>query len=141
MASFAPVKGKFCKLAFGAEELAGVNWTLNLDSKAEDTSNFKHGRCRDATLDDATGSFTLIEDDDDSVLEAATIRIGSFGVLKLYTDNSQTKFYSMPVLITNMGPKVEDQEKHLKCDVQFGLSGYHNGTAWVPGVITHPLSV
>jgi hypothetical protein len=138
MAQFVPVKGKFCKAEFGATVLTGINWSLNLDPKGEDVSNFRDGRARDGTLDDATGSLTLIEDDENSILADTAIQIGQFGILKLYTDNAQTKFYSLPVMITNAGPKVEDQEKHLKCDIQFGLSGYWNGTTWVAGVITHP---
>lgn len=129
--SFTPVKGKFAYVTDNTSPTPniypGVNWTLNLDPKLEDCSNFRDGRQRDDTLADSDVTMTLIFDQDKPPDKAGSgalnLRGGALVTLKLYVDNAQTLFYQIPCKVGQVTPKNEGVEKVLKYDVKFHQHG------------------
>ncbi|MFO0887541.1 MAG: hypothetical protein U0790_00180 [Isosphaeraceae bacterium] len=128
---FTPVKGKFAHVTDNTTPTPniypGVNWTMNIDPKLEDASNFRDGRQRDDNLADADVSMTLIFDQDKPPDKAGSgalgLRAGAAVTLKLYVDNAQTLFYLLPCKVGPVSPKNEGVEKLLKYDVKFFLHG------------------
>jgi hypothetical protein len=133
--AFTPVRGKFCKIEDDAgtpNVYAGVNWTLDIDGNATDTSNFRDGRRSDTTLDNVKATFSLIYDETtvDAPDNASTLNIrpGEEITMKFYVNNGQTKFFQIPLRITKVTPKVENLQDVLKYEVE----GMQNGTLTWP---------
>ena len=64
--AFTPVAGSNAKIVFvtngSNSNWAAINWSLGIDPKAKDVSNFRDGRFRCKTLTDTTLTFTVIHD-------------------------------------------------------------------------------
>jgi hypothetical protein len=102
----------------------GVNWKLNLDAKTRDVSNFRDGRARIGTLADATLSVSMVWDSAEQQTKASSgtgIRLGVTGTAKCFTDAS--KFFSVPVIVAQVGPNNEGVEGVVTNDVTFELNG------------------
>jgi uncharacterized protein YaiE (UPF0345 family) len=117
------VKGKFCKVEAGTTSLPAVNWNLSLDGNLDDISNFRDGRKRVGTLDDATLTFSVVEDEDATTLGAAGLKMGDTVTVKCYTNNAASKFFIVPSIIGQVTPKVDDVTKALRVDFSASLSG------------------
>jgi hypothetical protein len=117
-----PVKGKFAILKWAGTSQPAVDWTLPITCNPDDTSNFRDGRQRVGTLDDADGiTFTLVEDQDASTL--GTITAGAYGTLQCYTNNAASKFYQLVVLITQVSLSNPGVNATLRYAVTAGLHG------------------
>jgi hypothetical protein len=128
-----PVKGKFCQVTASASatEYAAMNWTLNLDGKVVDYSNFKDGRVRVATLDDATVSFQVPYNEEDKPEDNPyNLKVGNAFALRLYVNSSQTVYYNVPVVIETVGVSVAGPEDIAKLDVTAGLHGSVTYPVW-----------
>jgi hypothetical protein len=122
-------KGKFCKLHLGGAVQPAVNWSLNHDPKAEDTSNFKAGRAREATLDDATVTFTLLQEDA-SPYGTATVFAGAYGTVNCYRTNSQAKYAIVPGMLTSVAWDNQGVETTLKANITLSLHGTVDWSNW-----------
>jgi hypothetical protein len=118
-----PVKGKFCKVTVGSTDHPAVNWNLSIDGKVVDYSNFRDGRVKAGTLDDASLSFSIVEDEDATAIGATGLKPGDIVTVKCYTNNAQTKYISAAWCVQTVVPKVDSQEELLRLDVSAGLNG------------------
>jgi hypothetical protein len=116
-----PTKGKFCKIEIGSTVIPGVNWSLAIDPKLVDWSNFRDGRRKTATLRDATLTFSVPNDEAGSV--DVTIKDGDQVTIKLYVNNAASKFFEGPFTIGPVTPKVDSQEEILRWDYTAELNG------------------
>lgn len=128
--AFTPVRGKFCKIVDSESvpnTYAGVNWTLDIDGNATDTSNFRDGRRADTTLDNVKATFSLIYDETaaDAPDNAANLNLrpGEEVTLKFYVNAAGTKFISCVMRVTKVTPKVENLQDVLKYDVECMQNG------------------
>lgn len=116
-------------------ELAAVNWTLNIDPKAKDVSNFRDGRLRAKTLQDATVTCTVVHDTSAAQYLAANGALIDGQVLTVYcyTGNSTNTNYAftVPAMITSVVPKNGGVEDVAMMDITASL---HNGTVTYPVV-------
>jgi hypothetical protein len=123
---FTPVKGKLCAIAIGnsSSKKAGINWSLAIDPKNEDLSNFRDGRQRFATLEDCIATFTVVQDEDDSILSSAT-RPGALISASFFVTSSggSAQCFSGTFRVGQFSPKVDGMESHLKVDVTAELHG------------------
>jgi len=116
--------------------LAAINWTLNIDPKAKDVSNFRDGRFRKKTLQDATVTATVIHDADASEYLTANGGLVDGQVVTMYcfvgNSSSNTNYaYIVPSMITNVTPKNGGAEDVVQLDITTSL---HNGTVTYPVV-------
>jgi hypothetical protein len=131
--AFTPVRGKFCKITDNAgtpNVYPAVNWELEVDGNNTDVSNFRDGRRNTDTLEKATIKAELIYDEDSPPDKAATINLrpGADVTAKLYVNEAQSKFWSIPCKVSKITPKVSGQEDVLKYDVEL----MQNGTITYP---------
>lgn len=109
----------------------GINWKFSPDPKITDKSNFRDGRIKNRTLDDAQITLTLVYDQADSPLKAAggNVLIGSSGTARLFVD--ATNFISCPILVGPVGVENPGMEDDLMLDVTLELNG---AITWPAGV-------
>ena len=116
-------------------ELAAVNWNLNVDPKAKDISNFRDGRLRAKTLQDATVTCTVVHDTSAAAYLAANGSLidGQVMTVYCYTGNSTNSNYAfiVPAMITAVNPKNGGVEDVVMIDITAAL---HNGTVTYPQV-------
>ena len=113
--------------------LAAINWTLNIDSKAKDVSNFRDGRFRVKTLQDSTLNFTVVHDSSAPEYLSAngTLVDGQALTAQCYPSantNANTAFV-VPAIVLTVGPKNEGPEGVVMYDVS---CAQHNGTITYP---------
>lgn len=133
--AFTPVAGSTAKIKVSMTEgtanttLPGVNWKLNYDPKLKDVSNFRDGRFRAATLEDATIDVTLVFDAADPYTKAAVtgLRGGVAGSAELFHDG--TKKWVVPIKVGTIGETNEGVEGVVMVDVQLLQ---HNGAVIYP---------
>jgi hypothetical protein len=134
-----PVTGQYAKIKTLVgntnTELAAINWTLEIDPKAKDVSNFRDGRFRVKTLQDATVTCTVVHDTAAAEYLAASGGLIDGQVLTVYcfmanNTNTNTAFI-VPAMITKVSPKNDGPEGVVMTEVQASL---HNGT------VTYPVS-
>lgn len=139
---FTPTTGKVAvvKLTLGAG-LAdwigpGINWKLDIDPKVVDKSNFRDGRIRNPTLQDAHLTLTLVYDQADSPFKVTGGHVldGASGTAKLYTD--ATHYFSVPIILSAVGVEFGGVEEDLMLNVGFDLSS--DGTN---STVTYPTGV
>lgn len=126
---FTPTGGDVAivKLTMGGNSevtIPGVSWKLNGDAKTFNAMNFRDGRKRIGTLPDATLDVTLVWDDGEQPTKstATDIRLGVTGTAKCYT--SATKFFSVPVIVSGIGPENTGVEGGgVMMSVTFELNG------------------
>lgn len=117
--------------------LAAINWTLEIDPKAKDYSNFRDGRVRVKTLQDATVTCTVIHDTAAAEYLAANGGLVDGQVLTIYcfmaNANTQNTNYAfiVPSVITKVSPKNDGPEGVVEVEIQAML---HNGTVTYPVV-------
>lgn len=127
--AYTPVKGKFAKITDNASPtphtFPGVNWTLSIDPKLEDSSNFRDGRRATDTLTAAEVSLTLIYDEDMPPDDGAVLNLiaGQNVTVKLYVNNAQTRFWTLVGRIGKVDLKNEGVEKLVKYDVKIQQDG------------------
>lgn len=129
--AFTPVKGQtaLVKLSMtggGTDVIVpGVNWKLNQDGKVVDTSNFRDGRAKAPTLEDATLSMTLVLDNADRPMKSTVtaIRTGNTGTAKCYIGSGANDYFSLGVIVQTLGTTNDGVENVLMQDVEFGLTG------------------
>jgi hypothetical protein len=135
-----PIAGQFGKLVtqFNSTNTtaAAINWNLTVDPKAKDVSNFRDGRFRAKTLQDATWSATIVHDSAAAEYLAANGGLvdGQIVTAYLYVGNSSSNAnyaFTVPSMITSVGPKNEGVEGVIMYEVQGAL---HNGTVTYPVV-------
>lgn len=110
-----------------------INWTLKIDSKAKDVSNFRDGRFRTKTLQDSTLEFTVVHDSAAPSYLAAngTLVDGQAITAQCFPSsntNTNTAFI-VPAIVLTVGPKNEGPEGVVMYDV---TCAQHNGTITYP---------
>jgi hypothetical protein len=118
-----PTKGKFCKLLVDSNAYPFVNWSFPIDAGIEDYSNFRDGRAVTPTLENATLTASLVNDDSFNYVGTSTFRPGAYGTWTLYTNNAQTKFLRAVMCIGQFTPNVSGQNATLRGDVSCSLHG------------------
>ena len=113
--------------------LAAINWSLPIDAKLKDVSNFRDGRFRVKTLQDSTLSFTVVHDA--SAPEYLTANGGLVDGQAItaycFTANNANAAFTVPCMVSTVGPKNEGPEGVVMYDV---TAAQHNGT------ITYPIA-
>ncbi len=133
--AYTPIAGSNAKIIISANNsnanTAAINWTLNIDAKAKDVSNFRDGRFRVKTLQDSTLSFTVVHDAGaPEYLAANGLMIdGQVITAYCYTGANSNQAYTVPAIITSVGPKNEGVEGVVMHDV---TAMQHNGTIGYP---------
>ncbi len=135
--SFTPTAGPNAKIitVFNNTNttLAAINWTLSIDAKAKDVSNFRDGRFRVKTLQDSTLNFTLVHDSASPENLAANGGLidGQIISAQCFTSaNTNTATaYIVPCIVMTVGPKNEGPEGVVMFDV---TAAQHNGTITYP---------
>lgn len=115
---------------------AGVNWKLNIDPKTVDKSNFRDGRIRNKTLQDADLSLTLVYDQGDSPFKLTTGNLldGLISTAKCFVD--ATHYFVVPGIVSSVGVENPGMEDDLMLDIGIQLS--NNGTI---STVTYPTGV
>ena len=135
--AFTPVAGPNAKIVtvFNATNTtqAAINWNLNIDAKAKDVSNFRDGRFRVKTLQDATLTFTLVHDggSPEYLTSGGALIDGQIISAQCFTNaNANTAYaFIVPCIVTSVGPKNEGVEGVVMYDV---TAMQHNGTITYP---------
>ena len=127
--AFTPVSGRYAYITDNATPTPnvypGVNWTLNIDPKLDDVSNFRDGRQRSPNLGDADVSLTVIYDQDKPPDKTTGLNLiaGQEVTVKLYVNNSQSLFYQIQCRVGAVATKNEGVEKTVKQDIKLHQSG------------------
>lgn len=131
--------GQFAKLVTNFNStnttVAAINWTLTIDPKVTaGVSNFRDGRLRAKTLQDATWSATVVHDTGAAEYLAANGGLidGQVITAYFYVGNSSSNAnyaFTVPSMITMITPKNEGVENVVMYEVQGGM---HNGTVTYP---------
>jgi hypothetical protein len=111
--------------------LAAINWTLTIDSKAKDVSNFRDGRFRVKTLQDSTLNFTVVHDAGAPEYLSANGSLidGQVMTAYCYTNAAVNTAFTVPCIVMTVGPKNEGVEGVVMYDV---TAAQHNGTITYP---------
>lgn len=134
------VSGQYAKLVTNYNSTnttaAAINWTLNIDPKAKDISNFRDGRLRAKTLQDATWTATVVHDAGAAEYLTANGGLidGQIITAYFYVGNSSTNTnyaFTVPSMITATSPKNDGPEGVVMYEIQGGL---HNGTVTYPTI-------
>ena len=105
--------------------LAAINWTLNIDGKLKDVSNFRDGRFRAKTLQDATVSFTVVHDGSAAAYLAANGSLIDGQAMSIYCYTNTAAYFTVPAMVSTVSPKNEGVEGVVMIDVTAVM---HNGT-------------
>lgn len=115
--------------------LASINWTLEIDAKVKDISNFRDGRQRAKTLQDATLTTTVVHDASAAEYLSANGGLvdGVTGTAYCFQSNSTNTnaAYIVPFIITSVSPKNDGPEGIVMTEIKASL---HNGTVTYPTV-------
>lgn len=147
--AFTPSAGLNCIVAFdssGATPLSGMNWTLDIDPRAKDVSNFVTGRARIPTLADATLTFQVVWDlaspPASSSLPtsgAGSLWAGNYVTVYAFVDKAHTKSFTFFGLVTKVTPSIASIEDALLYNVEVSLSQPGTGVTFVqPAQLTYP---
>lgn len=147
--AFTPSAGLNCIVAFdsaGATPLAGMNWTIDIDPRAKDVSNFVTGRARIPTLADATLTFQLVWDlaspPASSTLPATgagSLWAGNYVTVYAFVDKAHTKSFTFFGLITKATPSIASIEDAMLYNIEVSLSQPGTGVTFVqPAQLTYP---
>lgn len=111
--------------------LAAINWSLPIDGKLKDVSNFRDGRFRVKTLQDSTLTFTVVHDAGAPEYLAANGQLVDGQVLSVqcYTGTNSNAYFAVPCMVSTVGPKNEGVEGVVMYDV---TALQHNGTITYP---------
>lgn len=133
---FTPITGSNAKIVINANNsnsnLAAINWSLGIDSKAKDVSNFRDGRFRCKTLQDSTLTFTVIHDAaaPEYLSSNGSLIDGQVATAYCYTNGvAANSAYVVPCMITSVGVKNEGPEGVVMADC---TAMQHNGTVTYP---------
>ncbi len=134
---FTPEAGKtaIIKTAFNSTNttLAAINWTLAIDPKAKDVSNFRDGRFRVKTLQDATLSFTVVHDSTapEYLVSGGALIDGQIiqGICFPSSNTNTSTAFLVPAMVTSVSVKNDSPEGAVMYDVTASL---HNGTVTYP---------
>jgi hypothetical protein len=103
-------------------------WSLSRTANVQAMHNSRDGILRKKTLDDASGSVSGLYDTD--VEPGVDFATGVTGVLKLYTDATSTRFYSMTAIIDNVSISPGSQTDPMTASFDFALAS---------GTVTNPI--
>lgn len=103
--------------------LPGINWKLALDANTKDVSNFRDGRKRKGTMNDAVITVSLVWDagEQQTKVAATGLRLGVTGICKCYTD--ATHFFSVPIIVGAMEPENEGVEGVVMMGITLEANG------------------
>jgi hypothetical protein len=121
--SFTPTAGPVAIIKIGTATIPGINWTLGIDPKIKDVSNFRDGRITAATLQDADLSFTVVWDQDaePTATSGPNLRDGAVITAQLYTSSSA--YFSVTAQVSHVEPALSGMEDVLMYSVQAKLNG------------------
>lgn len=127
--AFTPSAGLNCVLslsATGSPALAGMNWTIDIDPRPKDVSNFVTGREKIPTLLDATLTFQLVWDTTSQAVSGGTtptgLYPGSYVVVYAFVDKAGSKYFTFNGLISKVTPSIASIEDALLYNVEVSLS-------------------
>jgi hypothetical protein len=131
---FTPVNGSLAAIkvivASTPVTIPAINWKLDIDAKLKDVSNFRDGRFRKRTLQDATLTFTLVWDSsaEPNLSANGAFVDGTAFVANCYVDEAASKFFAVPAVVSTVGPANEGVEGVIMYEV----------TALLSGAVTYP---
>lgn len=130
--AFTPSAGLNCILAndaAGAQPLAGMNWTIDVDPRPKDVSNFVTGREKVPTLLDATLTFQLVWDLANAPVSGAPATsypgnywAGNYVTVYAFVDKAGGKYFKFVGLISKVTPSIASIEDAMLYNVEVSLS-------------------
>lgn len=132
--AFTPSAGLNCVVAMDqtaslANTLAGMNWTIDIDPRPKDVSNFVTGREKVPTLLDATLTFQLVWDLANPPVTGApntnypgNLWAGNYVTVYAFVDKSGGKYFKFAGLISKVTPSIASIEDAMLYNVEVSLS-------------------
>lgn len=127
--AFTPSAGLNCVVSSsntGTPALAGMNWTIDVDPRPKDVSNFATGRERVPTLLDATLTFQLVWDTASPPVSGGSnptgFWAGSYITVYAFVDKSGGKYFTFTGLISKVTPSIASIEDAMLYNVEVSLS-------------------
>lgn len=125
--AFTPSAGLNCVIQSpSGTTLAGMNWTIDVDPKAKDVSNFVTGRARVPTLLDATLTFQMVWDLGTPPVTGGTNPTGIWAGLYIqviaFVDKLGNKSFTFNGLVTKVTPSIASIEDAMLYNVEVSLS-------------------
>lgn len=125
--AFTPSAGLNCVIQSPAgTNLAGMNWTIDVDPRAKDVSNFVTGRERVPTLLDATLTFQLVWDTATPPVSGGSTPTGFWAgqyiTVYAFVDKVNNKSFTFTGLITKVTPSIASIEDAMLYNVEVSLS-------------------
>ena len=132
---FQPVAGStaILKLTQGNTNtvLPAINWSLPIDGKLKDVSNFRDGRFRCKTMQDSTLTFTVVHDaaTPEYLASGGQLVDGQVLVAQCFMGSNTNAYFLVPCMVSTVGPKNEGVEGVVMYDV---TALQHNGAITYP---------
>lgn len=125
--AFTPSAGLNCVIQSpSGTNLAGMNWTIDVDPKPKDVSNFVTGRERVPTLLDATLTFQLVWDTASPPvsggLNPTGMWAGQYITVYAFVDKASNKSFTFTGLISKITPSIASIEDAMLFNVEVSLS-------------------
>lgn len=129
---FTPIAGINAALKFGTTTpitVPATDWTLNIDPKLKDVSNFLTGRLKIKTLPDAKLTCKIIWDTATMPTDPAGLNItdGATVIARCYV--SATQWFEIPGVVARFDPSLGSVEDVVMLSIEIDLSG---------GVVIYP---
>lgn len=110
----------------GSPPLPGMSWSIELDPKAKDVSNFATGRVKVPTLLDGTLKFKLLWDSSNKPVSGGSSPVGYFAgayiTVYCFQDKANGLYNTFSGLISRITQGVDSIEDAVTYDVTVSLS-------------------
>ena len=147
--AFTPSSGLNCVCALntsGSPALAGMNWTIDVDPKPKDVSNFATGRLRVATLLDATLTFQLVWDTAIPPVSGGaspplsgngSLWAGNYVTVYCFVDKAGGKYFTVSGIISKATPAISSIEDAMLYNIEVSLSASSTAVTFInqPGFV------
>lgn len=125
--AFTPSAGLNCVIESPlGTALAGMNWTLDVDPRPKDVSNFVTGRERVPTLLDATLTFQLVWDTASPPVSGGStptgMWAGAYVTVYCFVDKVGGKKFTFTGLISKITPSIASIEDAMLYNVEVSMS-------------------
>lgn len=125
--AFTPSAGLNCVIQSpSGTTLAGMNWTIDVDPRPKDVSNFVTGRERVPTLLDATLTFQLVWDTASPPVSGGGtptgLWAGQYITVYAFVDKVNNKSFTFTGLISKVTPSIASIEDAMLYNVEVSLS-------------------
>lgn len=127
--NFTPSAGLNCVLASsasGTPAYAGTGWTININAKQKDVSNFVTGRLKVPTLLDGSLDTTIVWDTNTPPITGGSspvgLYVGAYVTLYAFTDLQNLKYFTFKGLIADIKPAIAGIEDAMLIPITIELS-------------------